>query len=580
MAISKDTTSKKWQVNIEEAGKRTLSTAGKFVDADIEINTPAGSVGASVAADNLVVNVPTVTPSLDGTIQNAVGITSTKPAGVDGTDYLTLNPEGSSSTGSVSAKATATISKEGYIETSATTTQATATSKDVVATVAEGTTQYLPINTLTNSIVSGSAYVAEKGDQMTVTVSIPAGYHKAVTLTKDFTNLLPDFDANEATSDEILFGEKAYDENGKVVTGTMPNNGAAGTNLAADGDSYTIPAGYHNGEGTVTANLTKTSRTAGDTSLSLTAGAGSVAASSSNVEITAVEAAGAGDFYFTATGSGTVSAKAHGTVSTGTGWITSGSTDSKEASKSLSSNSASQIYKVQKAVLGAEGSSTAVPHAAATGVATSTSATSYYVTSSATGTYSASASTATEGYTKDATASAAGEATPADNVVTYLAENTITGSVVDLTAPSVAVSAAASAKVATSTEATAYYVEATGTATPGSVKGKATAGNVNGIVAANTTNTSAATVINSGVTGSGTKVYLKAAELKGATTTLGSSDVNMTLNSATGVVTAVVANKSANATLTAGYTEGGSATVNCVGGSFTFQVPVYNGEEA
>lgn len=54
-----------------------------------------------------------------------------------------------------------------------------------------------------------------------------------------------------ATAGDILDGQTAYIATGKV-TGTMPNNGAVNETLAAGG-SYTVPAGYHNGEGSVAA---------------------------------------------------------------------------------------------------------------------------------------------------------------------------------------------------------------------------------------------------------------------------------------------------------------------------------------
>jgi hypothetical protein len=54
-----------------------------------------------------------------------------------------------------------------------------------------------------------------------------------------------------ATAGHILSGETAYVD-GEKVEGTMPNNGAKTSTLNAGG-SYTIPAGYHDGNGKITA---------------------------------------------------------------------------------------------------------------------------------------------------------------------------------------------------------------------------------------------------------------------------------------------------------------------------------------
>ena len=55
----------------------------------------------------------------------------------------------------------------------------------------------------------------------------------------------------DATADQILSGKTAWVK-GKKVIGTMPNRGAVNQTLNAGG-SYTIPEGYHNGKGKITA---------------------------------------------------------------------------------------------------------------------------------------------------------------------------------------------------------------------------------------------------------------------------------------------------------------------------------------
>lgn len=61
------------------------------------------------------------------------------------------------------------------------------------------------------------------------------------------------FDQTPASviADDILEGDDCW-ANGEHITGTMPNNGKVSINLEA-GTSYTIPKGFHNGEGIVKA---------------------------------------------------------------------------------------------------------------------------------------------------------------------------------------------------------------------------------------------------------------------------------------------------------------------------------------
>lgn len=56
-----------------------------------------------------------------------------------------------------------------------------------------------------------------------------------------------------AAASDVLANKAIVTSNGTLTAGTMPNNGAVSQSLNA-GDSYTIPAGYHNGSGKVTAN--------------------------------------------------------------------------------------------------------------------------------------------------------------------------------------------------------------------------------------------------------------------------------------------------------------------------------------
>ena len=64
-----------------------------------------------------------------------------------------------------------------------------------------------------------------------------------------------------ATAAQILSGKVGADSEGNPITGTMPNHGAVSKALNC-GESYTIPAGYHNGSGKVTVN-SLASQTAG-----------------------------------------------------------------------------------------------------------------------------------------------------------------------------------------------------------------------------------------------------------------------------------------------------------------------------
>ncbi len=79
---------------------------------------------------------------------------------------------------------------------------------------------------------------------------IPEGYHDGKG--KVTAKSLASQSQASAAAGDILKDKTAY-VNGSKVTGTMANQGAKTASLNCGG-SYTIPAGYHNGSGKVTAN--------------------------------------------------------------------------------------------------------------------------------------------------------------------------------------------------------------------------------------------------------------------------------------------------------------------------------------
>lgn len=87
---------------------------------------------------------------------------------------------------------------------------------------------------------------------------------------KELDNLQNTVGQATVTEDKILKDYTAY-KDGKLITGTMVNNGAVSKALNA-GESFTIPAGYHNGSGKITSNSLSNQTQATATANNITAG--------------------------------------------------------------------------------------------------------------------------------------------------------------------------------------------------------------------------------------------------------------------------------------------------------------------
>lgn len=239
----------------------------------------------------------------------------------------------------------------GYYGLSAVTVKAIPDNYNDTSAVTAGAADVLANKIIVNAAgetVSGTmannGAVSKTLDTSTTSYTVPAGYHsgsgtvkistetKTATPTKSAQTISPTsgkvlskvtvnaipanyIDTTDATAAaaDLLGGKTAY-VNGELVEGTMADNGAVSQTLNTTTKSYTVPAGYHNGSGTVSITTETKSATPSKSAQTITPSTGKVLSSVSVAKIpdayqdvTGVTAAAAdvldGKYIVTSTGS-------------------------------------------------------------------------------------------------------------------------------------------------------------------------------------------------------------------------------------------------------------------------------------
>lgn len=159
----------------------------------------------------------------------------------------------------------------------------------VTASVQEGQSYTIPAGYHNGSgtvtgIAGGGSYTLQAKGPITPTKSQQSitpdnGYYglSAVSIAA-IPEAYQDVSSVTATAGDVLANKVIVTSNGTVTAGTMTNVGAVSKTLDAttNNQSYTVPAGYHNGSGTVTITLEEKSATPTTSSQNITPTSGKV----------------------------------------------------------------------------------------------------------------------------------------------------------------------------------------------------------------------------------------------------------------------------------------------------------------
>lgn len=147
------------------------------------------------------------------------------------------------------------------LDTLATTIESIPDNGAVDATVKEGESYTIPKgyhngSGVVKGVSGGGNYTLQTKTatptKMQQNITSDEGYYGLSSVTVEpIPETYQDVTSVTATAPDVLSGKTIVTSDGSVTPGTMPNNGAASKVLDTSTTSYTIPLGYHNGEGSV-----------------------------------------------------------------------------------------------------------------------------------------------------------------------------------------------------------------------------------------------------------------------------------------------------------------------------------------
>ena len=171
-------------------------------------------------------------------------------------------PEAYQDVSSVTAAAGDVLATKTFVTSAGTVTAGTMTNNGAVSKTLDATTSNQSY-TVPSGYHNGSGTVSitlETKSATPTTASQDITPTSGKVLSKVTVGAIPakfgDTTNDDAVAADILYGKKAHSNNNGsavAVTGSMTNNGAVSKTLDAtsNNQSYTVPAGYHNGSGTV-----------------------------------------------------------------------------------------------------------------------------------------------------------------------------------------------------------------------------------------------------------------------------------------------------------------------------------------